>query len=386
MKITEITPYIFNARSGKNLCFVRVDTDEGLYGWGECYTVLRKEQIVEHYITLMAEYLIGREVYNIRHNWRILFDDFSLRRSNLDMTCAWSGIEIALWDIIGKKANLPLYKLIGGANRGNIRVYANGWEGGNTIEEVCRRAKEVVSRGFTAIKWDPIFGPWRTIISKKEEDAAVENVRKMRETVGPDVDLLIDAHRRVSPGQAISFARRVEEYNVLQFEDPTLADNVQLIAESRRGIKQPIVCGEVYYTKEQFMALFEARAVDITNPDITACGGVTNILQIAAMAEPYAISISPHNNNSTVVGLAATLHVSKVIPNFLIAEYFVNLETCNEFGINAPVVKNGYAVVPEGPGLGVDVNVDVLKAYPYKDIASHNLRHPEDEFPREGRV
>jgi galactonate dehydratase len=387
MKIASITPYLFNARSGRNLCLVRVDTDEGIHGWGECYTVLRKEQIAEHYVKLLAEYLVGRDVFDIRHHWQIIFDDFSVRRSNLDTTCAWSGIEIALWDIIGKKAGLPLYKLFGGANRGNIRVYANGWdEGCKTIDEICGRAAAVVKRGFTSIKWDPYFGPWRTFISKKQEDEAVEHVRRMRETVGPNVDLLIDAHRRVSPHQAISFARRIEEYNIFQFEDPNLADNVHLIAESRRGIKQPVVCGEVFYTKEQFAALLEARAVDIINPDVSVCGGLLQFLQIAAMAEPYGVAVSPHNNNSTVIGLAATLHVSKAIPNFLIAEHFVNLETSNEFGIDTPVIQNGYAVVPEGPGLGVDVNLDVLKAYPYTDFASRNLRHPEDEFPKEGVV
>lgn len=127
MKITAITPYLFNPRSGKNLLLVRVDTDEGIHGWGECFTCPRKELVVESYLRQMIPYVIGRDVHNIRHTRRVLFDDFAIRRSSLDLSSAWSGIDIALWDIIGKAAGQPLYRLLGGANREKVRLYANGW-------------------------------------------------------------------------------------------------------------------------------------------------------------------------------------------------------------------------------------------------------------------
>ncbi len=387
MKITRITPYLYNPRSGKNLLLVRVDTDEGVYGWGECYTSLRKERVVETYIREMSPYVVGRDPFNIRHTWRVLFDDFAIRRSSLDLACAWSGIEIALWDIIGKVANLPVYKLLGGANREKVRVYANGWyEGTKSLNDLCDNAAALVAKGWTALKWDPYTGPWRTFISKKEEDAAVENVRAIRAAVGPNVDLLIDAHRRVAPNQSISFARRVEEFGVLQFEDPNLADNMDLVAQTRAGHDMPNVTGETLFSKEQFIQVFERRAADVINPDVCAAGGILASLEIAAMAEPYGISFSPHNHNSTVVGLAATLQVAMTVPNFLITEYFVNLEVCSEFARLGPTVEAGWARLADAPGLGVDIDVDVLEAHPYHDLGKKNLRQPEDEFPREGFV
>jgi galactonate dehydratase len=201
------------------------------------------------------------------------------------------------------------------------------------------------------------------------------------------VDLLIDAHRRLAPNQAIALARRLEQFDIMQFEDPNLADNIELVAETRRAIRQPVVTGETLFTKEHFARVFATGAADIINPDICAVGGILPMLEFAAMAEPYGVAISPHNNNSTVVGLAATLQVSAVVPNFLITEYFVNLEAPSlEFGIRSPVVEDGYIELPTSPGLGVDVNVQALEARPYEAFARTNFRHPEEEFPRRGLV
>lgn len=388
MHITAITPYLFNPRSGKNLLLVRVDTDAGLHGWGECYTSLRKERVVETYLREMTPYVIGRDPHNIRHTWRVLFDDFAIRRSSLDLACAWSGIEIALWDIIGKAAGQPVYRLLGGANREKVRVYANGWyEGADSLDALCEAAVATVKQGWSAIKWDPYSGPWRTFISKREEDAAVENVRAIRAAVGPDVDLLIDAHRRVAPQQSASFARRIEPFDIMQLEDPNLADNIDLVAQTRAASRIPTVTGETLYSKEQFAQVFERRAADVINPDVCGCGGILASLELAAMAEPYAISYSPHNNNSTVVGLAATLHVSMAAPNFLIAEHFVNLEApCNAFSRLRPQVDNGWATLADAPGLGVDIDMEQLQAWPYQDLGKKNLRQPQDEFPRQGCV
>ena len=384
MKITAITPYLFNPRSGKNLLLVRVDTDQGLYGWGECYTSLRKERVVDTYLREITPYVVGREVHDIRHTWRVLFDDFAIRRSSLDLACAWSGIEIALWDIIGKAAHQPVYKLLGGANRERVRVYANGWyEGAHTLEALCEAAVATVRQGWSAIKWDPYSGPWRTFVSQKEEDAAVANVRAIRQAVGPDVDLLIDAHRRVAPQQSASFARRIEEFDILQLEDPNLADNIDLVAQTRAATRLPIVTGETLYTKEQFAQVFEKRAADIINPDVCAVGGILASMELAAMAEPYAVGFSPHNNNSTVVGLAATLHVSMAIPNFVIAEHFVSLETSNAFATQRPTVVDGWATLADAPGLGVEIDLDALMEWPYKDLGNRNLRLPADEFPKQ---
>lgn len=386
MKIQSITPYLFNPRSGKNLLLVRVDTDCGLHGWGECYTSLRKERVVETFVQCMAPYLLGRNVHDIRHHWRILFEDLAIKRGSIDLSCAWSGIEIALWDIIGKQAGLPLYKLLGGRQREQVRVYANGWtQGAHTIEQIALAAQRVVAQGFDALKWDPFTGPWRTVASKQDLTQAIACVRAVREAVGPDVDLLIDAHRRVAPQQSVEFAKRIEGFGIHQYEDPNLADNIDLVAQTRHKLDIPVVCGETFYSKEQFAGLLEARAADIINPDVCGCGGILASMELAAMAEPYAVGFSPHNHNSTVVGLAATAHVSLAVSNFVITEYFVNFsEECNALAVEPLRVKNGYLSVPETPGLGVDINIDELRKWPYQDLAKGTFRLPEDEFPRAG--
>ncbi|MBD1552324.1 mandelate racemase/muconate lactonizing enzyme family protein [Pseudomonas typographi] len=381
MKIERITPYLFNPRSGKNLLLVRVDTDTGLYGWGECYTTLHKERVVETFVHCIAPYLLGRQVHDIRHHWRILFDDLVIKRGSVDLSCAWSGIEIALWDIIGKQAGLPVYKLIGGRQRERIRLYANGWTNGcKTVDDICAAAVRTVAAGFSALKWDPYSGPWRTILPRGAMDAAVANVRAVRDAVGEGVDLLIDAHRRVGPQQSIEFARRIEPFNILQYEDPNLADNIDLVAQTRAHTRLPIVCGETFYSKEQFQGLLQASAADVINPDVCGCGGILASMELAAMAEPYAVGFSPHNHNSTVVGMAATAHVSMAVSNFLIAEYFVNFkDECNALARQPLEVEDGWLTLPDAPGLGVDIDTEELLRWPYEAFPLAALRHPAEE-------
>ncbi|TBW41281.1 mandelate racemase/muconate lactonizing enzyme family protein [Siculibacillus lacustris] len=388
MKIERIETFLFHPGSGKNLLFVRIETDEGVHGWGEAYVGVKKETIVEDWIKAMAPHVIGRSPFNIRHTGQILFDDFAIRRTSVEFLCAWSAIEIALWDIVGKIAGLPVYDLLGGASREKVRIYANGWwYGVSTIDQTVERALEIKARGFTALKWDPFPGPWRTFISAAEEDYAVANVRAVREALGPDVDLLIDAHRRVAPHHAIRVARRLEEFGIFCYEEPCLSDNIDLVAEVRRAISTPVVTGETLYTKEQFAQVFEKRAADILNPDVCAVGGILQMLDIASAAQPHAVAISPHNYNSPIVGLAATVHVSALIPNFLIAECFVNLEpACAEIAAPGLVSEAGWVDLPTAPGLGVDIDVEALRERPYRAFPHKDYRQYWEEFPRKNYV
>lgn len=381
MKITAITPYLFNAHPGRNLLLVRVDTDAGIHGWGECYVSIRKEVIVTTYIEQMKPYLIGRSPFHSRHHWRILIDDFGIRRPNVHLGCAWSGIEIALWDITGKVAGLPVHRLLGGAVRDRVRIYANGWgDGVADLDEIRRRAEGIVRQGYTAMKWDPYGGPWRTIIDRRDEDRAVANVAAVRDAVGPGIDLLIDAHRRVAPHLAVSFARRVEEYGIMQIEDPNPIDNVALVAETRQRSAIPIVTGETLYTKEQFAEVFRQRAADIINPDVGIVGGILPMLDIAAMAEPHAAGFSPHSNLTTAVGLAATTQVSAIATNFVIAEYFVSLEAASrEIALSRPHVENGWVYLGDAPGLGVEIDLEALGRRPFAELAPQPFRQYWEE-------
>lgn len=389
MKIEKIETHFFHPRSGKNLLFCRVVCDDGTYGWGESYVGVKKEMIVEGYIKAMAPYVLGRSPFNIRHTGQVMFDDFAIRRTSVDFLCAWSAIEIALWDIVGKKAGLPLYNLFGGASREKVRIYANGWwYGADTIEKTVAKALKVKEAGYTALKWDPFPGAWRTFITRAEEDYAVDCVRAMREALGPEMELLIDAHRRVAPMHTIRVARRIAEFDITFYEEPCLSDNLDLVAEARRNIPIPIVTGETLYTKEDFARVFEKRAADIINPDTCAVGGLQQMFDIAAMAQPHAVAVSPHNYNSTIVGLAATVHFSAVIPNFVIAECFINLkEACDEIAINPLVFEEGgWLALPTGPGLGVDIDMDLLARNGYRDFPHKDMRQYYEEFPRKNYV
>lgn len=387
MKIARIETFLFDPGTAKNLLFCRVETESGLHGWGEAYVTPGKERVLEHLLQDMAKYMIGRSAFNIRHTGQVIFEDFAMRRVSLDLLSAWSAIEIAMWDIVAKHAGLPLYNLLGGASRERVKVYANGWSSGiETIEQNLERALKVKAMGFTGLKWDPFPGPWRNFIHREDEDHVVRYVRMMRETLGPDFTLLVEVHRRLAPMHAIRIGRRIAEFDIGWYEEPCLCDNIELVAEVRRALPMPIVTGEAIYSKEGFAQALAARAADIINPDICNCGGISAMLDIAAMAQPHAVAIAPHNYNSTLVGLAATVQLSAMIPNFWIAEFFVNLQpACDEIAVRPLALSDSFIDLPTTPGHGIDIDVQRLKARPFRDMGTRlgkGLRSYTEEFPR----
>jgi galactonate dehydratase len=380
--ITEVRYHIAHPPHGKNLLFVRLETDEGLHGWGECYTQSDRDTQVGAHIDQMKRYLIGRDSRNIKHFTDVMFNDFAARRGALDYYSAVSGLEQALWDIAGKRAGQPVYRLLGGAYRERIRVYANGWARANTHAELAQRAREVVGRGFTALKFDPNPGPWRTYVSRADEDEAVERVRVVREAVGPDVEVLVEMHRRLAPMHAVRIAKRIEPYRPFWFEEPVLAENIDALAAVKREVSIPVVTGEELYTKFEFRPVFEAQAADIINPDICSVGGILEMKEIAAMAEVYFVAVSPHNFNSTTVGLAATIHAAATMPNFLITEYFVNLEEWGRGIVDQPFeVRDSYIDLPQRPGLGIEIDEAALQRSPYELFPARAPRTPAQEGP-----
>ena len=383
MKITDISHYIIHPGVGKNLCFVKIDTDEGVEGWGECYTQADRDKQVVSHIDQLKRYLIGRNPMHIKHFLQMSFDDFAGRRGAMDFYCAISGLEQAMWDISGKVCQVPIYMLLGGPCRDKIRVYANGWGGGNwDSNEIAEKAKKIADMGFTAMKFDPIPGPWRTFVDKEVERQAVENVKAVRSAVGPDIDILVEMHRRLAPMHAVKIAKEIEEFNPFWFEEPVLAENVDALASVKKAINIPVVTGEELYTKFEFREIFEKQAADIINPDVCNVGGILELKEIAAMAEPYYVVVSPHNYNSTTLGLSATIQVSAAIPNFLITEYFVNFEELGKDISTHPFeVDNGYIKLPTEPGLGMDLKEENLEKYPYKQFPLRNLAHYSDEGP-----
>jgi galactonate dehydratase len=380
VKVKAVRTFLVDPGSHKHWLFVKVETGDGLHGWGECYTQSDRDRSVEAQVRELSRYLVGRSPFDIKHFTYTAYTDFAAKRGSMDLYCAISGIEQALWDIVGKAVGQPVHNLLGGAFRTRIRVYANGWAGSGDPEQVAEQARLVVAKGFTALKFDPFPGPWRAWIDRQDERLAVERVRAVREAVGPDVEILVEAHRRLAPMHAIRVARLMEPYAPFWYEEPVSVRDLEGLVNAKRAITLPVVTGEEIYTKTEFREVLQRRAADIINPDVCNCGGILELREIAAMAEPCHVAVSPHNYNSTTVGLAATLQAAAGMPNFLITEYFVNFEEVGRaISRSALRVEHSHLVVPTAPGLGIDLDEDALARYPYREPSIRRLRSPSDE-------
>ena len=383
MKITTVKSFPVHPGWRKNLIFVKVETDSGIYGWGEAYSQYDRDTAVMAQLNALGPYLTGRSPFDIKHFTQFAFDDYAARRGSVELWCAISGIEQALWDIVGKACGQPVYNLLGGKYREKIRVYANGWSYGvKEPDDYARAAEKVVKAGFTAMKFDPLPAPWRTYIPKEHEKHAIRVVKAIRDAVGPDVDLLIEQHRRLAPMHAIRLDKQLAEFDLYWMEESCQAEYPDELALIRREIGVPMVIGEATYTKTGFRPLLEKRSADILNPDVACVGGILELKEIAAMAESFLVAMSPHNYNSTLVALASTVHASATMPNFIITEYFLPfVDFCDKISPNQLKPKNGYIELPTGPGLGVDVDEEALKKFPAKVYPARKLRTPADEGP-----
>ncbi|MCF8068176.1 MAG: mandelate racemase/muconate lactonizing enzyme family protein [Desulfobacterales bacterium] len=383
MKVTDIKTFFVDSGvtvdlgDTKNWLLIKVETDEGIHGWGECHTLLDRERSIAAYVDHIGKYFVGRNPLNIKHFTTVMYEDYADRQRSMDYFSAISGIELALWDITGKWLNTPVYNLLGGSCRDKIKVYANGWwEDSDTPEAFADKAAKVIESGFKGLKFYPFdgLGLKETYTSKQQVQLAIERVRAVREAIGSDIDLMIDVYRILSPSNAIRAAQMLEKFNPFWYEEPVAPDNLDDLAEVKKNINIPIVTGEALYTKSDFRQVFEKRAADIINPDV-CCSGILELKEIAAMAEPYQVAVSPHNYNSNTIGLAASLHVSACIPNFLVLEYFCNFkDRSDEISVNPFNVEGGYLSLPEGPGLGVEINEEALSRYPYQVFVNPNVR------------
>lgn len=366
--IDRMEVFVVNPNWRKNLVFVRIETSDGVVGWGEAYTQYDRDSAIVALLNELSRYVCGRSVFAIKNFVQIVSDDFAQRRGSLELYSAMSAIEQAMWDAVGKTLGQPVYNLIGGPVRERLRVYANGWSYGLTGPSVlAAAAARVVERGFTAIKFDPLPKPWRTFITKEQMNAAVEVLAAVRDAVGASTDIMIDNHRRLAPMHAIALARRYENYSIYWFEEPCQAHNLDALRDIRKRISTPVVTGEELYTKTAFRTVFESGAADIINPDVSNVGGILELKEIAAMAEPYLVAVSPHNYNSTSVALAATVQVSVTLPNFLISEYFLPLEDVSRrIAPDALIANAGFVDLPLMPGLGINVDERFMRSQQYR--------------------
>ncbi len=383
MKIARVECLPVHSGWRKNFVFVRVETDAGVVGWGEAYSQYDRDRAIAAQVEELGRYLIGRDAFHIRHILQIAFDDYAQRRGSLEFYCAVSGIEQALWDIAGKVTRQPVYNLLGGPCRSRVRVYANGWSYKlQSPEDYARAAESVRKRGFTAMKFDPLPAPWRTFVPKDHIRRAAKIMGAVRKAVGPEVDLLIDLHRRLAPMHAIDLADALAEFDPYWLEEPCQSENVEALADVRRASRIPVVTGEALLTRAAFRPIFRARAVDIINPDVSNCGGILELMYIAAAAESEAIAVSPHNYNSTTLALSATVHACAAMPNFIITEYFLPFEELGQrLCANVLLPVDGYIALPQGPGLGLNVDEGAVRAHMGKEFPARTFRGIEDEGP-----
>ncbi len=368
MKITDVRTA--EVRGHGYSTYVRVYTDEGLEGNGEC---IHGGEGCPTLVRALKPTILGENPLQVER----LFE--KMRRARLfdgamagATVTAMTGIEIALWDLAGKALGLPVYQLLGGKFRDTVRLYCD-CHGGKDLSPAsyAQRASEGVEMGFDALKFDmdeTLHGlrpdSWNGNASNSEIAWMVERVAAVREAIGPNVDLAIDLHGQYNTAGGIRIARAMEPFGLLWLEEPVPPENIAAMREVKRHSRVPLCAGENLYLRWGFRELIEQQAVDIVMPDIPKCGGLSECRKIANMAEVYYIPFAPHNVCGPL-GTMASAHVCASVPNFLVLEWhWVDYEGWDELAVgDEPVIQNGHVVLTNRPGIGLDVNDDALARF-----------------------
>ncbi len=371
MKITDVKTLVMGT-SWRNLTFVKVETDEGLTGVSEVRMNNRTDALVAYIDGAKRRHVIGSDPFNTEDLYQRLFRDDYGRAGEIVAT-GISVIEIACWDIIGKALNQPVYRLLGGACRDKIKAYANGWyRVERSTEEFHAAAKRVLEKGYRALKFDP-FGAGYYELSYEEKLKSVELVEAVRDAVGPDVEILVEMHGRFSPYMAIEISAELEKYQPSWVEEPVPPDNIAALAKASEKINLPVATGERLHNKYEYRELINLQAADILQPDITQTGGFLETKKIAAMGDMCYMTVAPHNVGGPV-STASALHFAACTTNFKIQEHFNDFSEAwvKEAATGCPEVIDGYFSLPNGPGLGMELNEDLIAEHPYRE-GSFNL-------------
>ena len=369
LKITGIETFIVDCYR-TNWVFVEIHTNQGIVGVGEG-SIEYREPTVCQAIDELSRILLGADPFAIE-GLHLLMQRESYWWSGPILSTAISAVELALWDIKGKALGVPVYQLLGGKIRDRINVYANSWfAGAKTIEQFAEKAATTVAQGFTGLKWDP-FGQAYLTMTTAQINASVANVVAVREAVGPDVDLYVEGHGRFNVTTAIEAGRALQGLGIKWFEEPTVPTRAAPIAEVRRSVPVPIAAGERAYSRFDCADLIAAGAVDVIQPDICHISGLLEMKRVAAIADANLIPVAPHNANGAVCH-AAGLHFAASCNNFMVLETFViDVPWRRDITTEDWAFEDGCFVVPETPGLGVELRKEAFAKYPYK---VHNLRH-----------
>jgi galactonate dehydratase len=359
MKITRGEPIM----TGTDV-FVRLETDAGIVGYGDA---------TNHFLPYSAEgalkemipYLIGEDPERIPYLWESCFRRL-FQRGGPATGSALAGIDQALWDIKGKAYGVPVYQLLGGLARTKVRVY--GHVSGNTAAEAARQAVQRKERGLTAIRFRAFhsYDAQNFHEHKLAVRQQIEYLEAIRKAVGDDMDLILECHGRYDPEWAIELARLAAPYRPLYIEDPVRHENPEALKRVREHTNVPLAIGERYHNKWECREAVINQWVDYLRPDVCHCGGITEMMRIAALADVFYITLIPHNNAGPL-GTAATMHVALAIPNLTMIEApWANGNAQGDVVRPYPRVESGYALPLEGPGLGVAFDQERAKAKPFR--------------------
>ncbi|GGC12405.1 galactonate dehydratase [Parapedobacter defluvii] len=375
MKITSIETHVCNARM-RNWIFVKVVTDQpGLWGWGEA-TLEWHTRAVVGAVEDISQLLVGEDPRRIEHLWQMMYRQHFWHGNGVVRGTAISGIDIALWDILGKIHGVPCHELWGGRVRDYIRLYCH--LGGGRMEDFYQTrpddakrfgelALQAVEEGFTAFKSMavPETMPLEGLVPIRYAEACV---RSMREAVGDNIDIMVDCHARPSPLMGMQFAKALEPYGLYFFEEPCWPETMDDLALIQRAVATPIASGERLITVHAFRELLEKRAVSVIQPDITHCGGLSEVRKIAAMAEAYRVAVAPHNPQGPV-STAASIEFGFATPMYSICE-----SVHQDVPWREDVVSEGFSVERKGrivrpstrPGLGIEIDENEIKKHPFE--------------------
>jgi galactonate dehydratase len=368
VRITKLETFLVKPR----WLFLRMHTDEGLVGLGEPILEGRALTVAQA-VAELEPYLLDKDPTRVVHHWHAMYKHAFYRGGPI-LTSALSGVEHALWDLTGKAAGMPIYKLLGGPLRDRIKVY--GHCGGRTPEEAAGSAREAVDKGFKALKTGVVGKrPARIVETPGFVDHAVQRFAAIRQAVGKEVDIAIDFHGAVHPQTAALLIKALEPHQPMFIEEPVQCQNVDVLADLARKTHLPIATGERVYTKWGFREILESRAASILQPDIAHAGGIFEGRLIAGMAEAYYAAIAPHCPLGPIA-LAACVQLDASIPNFLIQEHV----SLGEGYLRKPFqLRDGFVELPEGPGLGVELDEEALA-----DKIGHDWRNRESYDPDDG--
>jgi galactonate dehydratase len=358
MKITRLTTYIVPPR----WCFLKIETDEGITGWGEPVLEGRAHTVATA-VDELGDYLIGKDPALIEDHWTVMYRAGFYRGGGVHMS-ALAGIDQALWDIKGKSLGVPVHALLGGQLRDRIRVYS--WIGGDRPGDTANMARDCGSRGFSAVKMNATE-EMQFVDTHAKIDAVLERVQAIRDAMGPDFGIGVDFHGRVHRPMAKVIAAELEPYRLMFIEEPVLSEHAEALKEIANHCSTPIALGERLFSRWDFKRILADGYVDIVQPDPSHAGGITETRKIAAMAEAYDVALALHCPLGPIA-LAANLQLDAVCYNAFIQEQSLGIHynTTNDLldYLKDPSVfayRDGFVAIPQGPGLGIEIDEEVVE-------------------------